>query len=463
MSRKIRSLPGGHVLTSAQLRILPRAHAPLTGTVAVPGDKSVSHRVALLSLLADGPCRASGWLLSDDTVASLNAVELLGARVERDGDQVTITPPDHRPQGDVAIDCGNSGTTCRLLCGLLAGWLAPGTTATISGDVSLSSRPMSRVTEPLRAMGAQIAFLGEPDRLPLRITGASLQGCHHDLAVPSAQVKSALLLAGLQARGTTTIDGAGGSRDHTELLLQSMGISCTPDKPGPELAVRGGVKPRAFTLQVPGDPSSAAFLHVAAALVPGSNLLTTGVSLNPTRLGALRVMRQAGVQVGIERPHGPRDGELAGDVRIRQSPLRAFTITGREVPGLVDEIPVLAVLATAAAGETRITGAGELRVKESDRLAVMAENLRRLGADITENSDGLHITGPSTLRAGPVGAPLALPTGGDHRIAMAMAVAALISNGDSTLDDFECVAVSFPHFFATFATILGDGISDRPF
>ncbi len=456
-------LPGGIFLNPAAPRILQRASAPLTGTVAVPGDKSISHRVALLALLADGPCQATGWLVSEDTLASLAAVAALGAVVERSGERVTITPPPTKPAADLTIDCGNSGTTCRLLCGLLAGWLPTGIEVTLTGDASLSSRPMNRVVDPLRTMGAELEFLAEPGCLPIRVTGAPLTGCHHDLAVPSAQVKSALLLAGLHATGTTTISGGGGSRDHTELLLQTMGVSSTPASPGPELAVSSSSCPSAFTVQVPGDPSTAAFFHVAAALIPGSDLLTTGLSLNNTRVGALRVLRQAGVAVSIERPHGAPGGEPIGDVRIRQAPLRPFEITGPDVPGLVDEIPILAVMATGAAGESVITGAEELRVKESDRLAVMTENLRRLGADVIELPDGLRITGPTTLPGGTPEAPLMLTTAGDHRIAMAMAVAAAISKGNSTLDDFDCAAVSFPHFFDAFATLLTGGTSDRPF
>ncbi len=462
---KIRNVipPGGAVLNSAKPRILPRACAPLIGSIAVPGDKSVSHRVALLGLLADGPCQASGWLVSEDTLASLKAVEVLGAVVTREGDRVTVTPPTNRLTGDVAIDCGNSGTTCRLLCGLLAGWLPAGVSATLSGDASLSTRPMNRVVDPLRSVGADITFLGDPGCLPLRVTGAALRGGHHDLPVPSAQVKSALLLAGLHAEGATTMSGGGNSRDHTELLLQTMGVSCAPGDSGAELSVTGGQSLKAFAVEVPGDPSTAAFFHVAAALVPGSNLLTTGLSLNPTRIGALDVLRKAGVQVEIENPQGPPGGEPLGDVRIRQAPLRPFTITEPDVPALVDEIPILAVLATAIAGETNITGAAELRVKESDRLAIMAQNLGWLGANLKELPDGLHITGPTTLRGGSKDVPLVLPTAGDHRIAMAMAVAALVSEGELALDDSDCVAVSFPHFFAAFAKLLDDGISDRPF
>lgn len=442
---------------------MPRAAAPLTGAVAVPGDKSISHRVALLALLAAGVCRATGWLVSEDTLASLQAVERLGAQVVREGDRVQITPPPERPRRDLDIPCGNSGTTCRLLCGLLAGWLPQGITATLSGDDSLSRRPMARVVDPLRAMGADIVYAGAAGCLPLRITGAPLRGCHHELPVASAQVKSALLLAGLRAEGVTSLAGCGTSRDHTELLLQTMGVSCAPAGPVGELAVTGGTSLRAFALQVPADPSSAAFFQVAAALVPGSNLLTTGLSLNPTRIGALRVLRQAGAEVTIERPSGPPGGEMVGDVRIKQAPLRAFEIGGADVPGLVDEIPVLAVLATGAVGETRITGAAELRVKESDRLALMAENLRRLGANVTELPDGLRIVGPTTLRGESSVPPQVLQTAGDHRVAMAMAVAAAIGDGIFTLDDFACPAISYPNFLATFATILGGGISDRPF
>ncbi|MCB1182858.1 3-phosphoshikimate 1-carboxyvinyltransferase [bacterium] len=442
--------------------LLPRARGPLRGTVDVPGDKSVSHRAALFGLLANGPCRARGWLASADTLASLAAVRTLGAAVVHEGDTITVTPPPARPQGDFDIDCGNSGTTARLLCGLLAGWLPAGAAVTLRGDASLSGRPMNRVVEPLRRMGADIAFLGTDGRLPLRVTGAPLTGVHHDLPVPSAQVKSALLLAGLGAAGVTSLSGAGTSRDHTELLLHTMGVPCAPAAPGPELAVTGGARPGAFDIRVPADPSTAAFFHVAAALVPGSDVLTPNLSLNPTRIGALQVLRRAGAVVAVERPSGPSGGEALGDVRVRSGTLRPFTIGAADIPALVDEIPVLAVLATAAPGVSRITGAAELRVKESDRLALMTRDLVRLGAAVTELPDGLEITGPSALKGG-AERPTLLETAGDHRIAMAMAVAALVAEGDSELDDRDCVAVSFPEFFTAWDRILGNGTSDRPF
>ena len=242
-----------------------------------------------------------------------------------------------------------------------------------------------------------------------------------------------------------------------------MGVSCAPADGVVETAITGGQSLRPFEIQVPGDPSTAAFFQVAAALVPGSDLRTPGLSLNPTRIGALDVLRRAGVGVEISNRQGPPGGEPLGDVRITQAPLQPFVITGPEVPALVDEIPILAVLATAAPGKSRITGAAELRVKESDRLTMTATNLVQLGATVDELPDGLRLSGPTPLRGGSNDVPLMLSTAGDHRMAMAMAVAALVSEGAITLDDFACVAVSFPHFFATFATILGDGISDRPF
>lgn len=446
------------------LRSLLRASAPLTGTVIVPGDKSVSHRAALFALLASGPCRASGWLASADTLASLGAVAALGARVARHGDRIMVdasTAPAiclRRGGEPLLIDCANSGTTARLLCGLLAGWLPPdGPGVVLDGDASLRGRPMSRVVEPLRAMGASIEWLGAEGRLPLRVRGAALRGVVHTLAVPSAQLKSALLLAGLHASGETIVDGGGDSRDHTERLLAAMGAA--PDRgPGDRLTVRAprGLAP--YDLAVPADPSTAAFFLVAAAMVPGSRLTVCGQALGPGRTGALDVLRAAGAQVEIRRTAAADDParEPAGDVSVGAGPLRAFTIGAAEVPGLVDELPVLAVLATRCAGTTVISGAQELRVKESDRIALMARGLRALGADLEERPDGLVIHGPTVLRGGTPTVPVLHETGGDHRIAMALAVAALVAAGDSALDDPDCVAVSFPGFFPTLADLLAE-------
>lgn len=432
---------------------LPRARAPLRGEVEVPGDKSVSHRAVLLALTADGPCRATGWLDCADTRSSLDAALRLGAKAVVEGDVLSITPPPSPPVADLLVDCGNSGTTARLLAGLLAGWLTPaGGAVTLTGDASLRSRPMARVVDPLRRMGADITWAGAEGRLPLTVRGAPLRGHAHDLAVASAQVKSALLLAGLGATGTTLVRGATGSRDHTERLLQGLGAAAISGE-GP--AVTGPRAVPAFTLAVPGDPSSAAFFQAAAAVVPGSEVVVRGQSLNPTRTGALAVLARAGAAV-VVTPR-PGAGEPCGEARVGHGSLRAFAIGADEIPSLVDEIPVLAVVATQCAGRTVISGAAELRVKESDRLALLARNLRRIGAVIDERADGLVIDGPVALRGGDAGRPLVLETAGDHRLAMAMTVASLFTNGETALDDEACVAVSFPRFFSVMERLLGQG------
>lgn len=406
-------------------------------------------------MIASGPCSAAGWLDCEDTRSSLEAVRALGAQVTLEEGTLKITPPDSPPSQAIVIDCGNSGTTARLLAGILAGWLPVGSPGVVlKGDASLSRRPMNRVVDPLRAMGADITWQGDAGRLPFRIGGAELEGREHILEVASAQVKSALLLAGLFAGGRTTVRGAGGSRDHTELLLHTMGVSCEPDSGSTDPHVRGPARPVGFDIRVPGDPSSAAFFQVAAALVPDSRIVVPGQSLNYTRTGALRVLRFAGAKVSIERPSGPPQGETLGDVEVSFNLLKSFNLKASDIPSLVDEIPVLAVLATQAEGDSLITGAAELRVKESDRLAMMADNLKELGAHVVELDDGLKISGPTPLVGGSADQPKVMKTAGDHRIAMAMAVAALVTEGETVLDDDTCVAVSYPYFFQTLAQLL---------
>lgn len=448
--------------------LLPRATGPLRGALDVPGDKSISHRAVLLALLADGPCRAAGWLDCADTRSSLAAALALGARATIEHGTLMLTAPPSPPRDDLVLDCGNSGTTARLLLGLLAGWLEPGGAAvTLDGDASLRTRPMARVVEPLRRMGADLAWGGSEGRLPVTVRGAPLQGVAHDLAVASAQVKSALLLAGLGATGTTTVRGAAGSRDHTERMLCGLGAGESAACGAP--AVTGPRRLRAFSLAVPGDPSSAAFFQAAAAVVPGSDVTVRGQSLNPTRTGALAVLERAGARVdrvaaagGAATTAAAEAGEPAGAVRVRAGALSAFAIDAGEIPSLVDEIPALAVVATQCAGRSLISGAAELRVKESDRLALLARNLRRLGAVVEERDDGLVIDGPCALRGGARGEPLELETAGDHRIAMAMAVAALFTEGETALDDGACVAVSFPGFHGVMERLLDAGARPRP-
>ncbi|MCP4570887.1 MAG: 3-phosphoshikimate 1-carboxyvinyltransferase [bacterium] len=441
-------------------RPLASAAGPLRGRCRVPGDKSISHRTALMPLLAAGPCRATGWLDSADTRASLAAVTALGARTSLAAGELRVDATGAAgPQGiePLVIDCANSGTTARLLLGLLAGWLpADGPGVVLDGDASLRSRPMARVVDPLRRMGARLDWRGEPDRLPVLVRGAQIRGCDHVLPVASAQLKTALLLAGLRADGTTTVRGGGDSRDHTERLLRVMGVETVAGE-GDLLRVAGGVPVTGFDASVPGDPSSAAFLLTAAALVPGSRFTVAGVGLGAGRIGFLDVLARAGAQVEVVRDEsGVSGSEPVGDVAVSGGELRAFAIAGDEVPGLVDEIPVLAVLAAACPGRSVIIGAEELRHKESDRLSLVAHNLGLLGAQVEERPDGLVVTGGRPLCGGTPEAPVVHLTGGDHRLAMAMAVAALVVTGETALDDGECVAVSYPGFFEDLARAVAD-------
>lgn len=413
----------------------------LTGVVRVPGDKSISHRAVLFAAMASGTSRLTGVLDSDDVRSTIRAVEDLGATVsvvqgER-GLDVTVdgwgSAGPHQP--DAAIDCGNSGTTCRLLMGVLAGY---DIAVRLTGDESLSARPMRRVAEPLGAMGAAIG-LSDAGTLPALLTGAPLQGCRHDLAVASAQVKSALLLAGLRAEGTTTVCEPAPSRDHTERMLPAFGARVARTAAGcaavdgPQSLVRADV-------DVPGDPSSAAFMACAAALVPGSDVLLAGVSLNPARTGFLRVLERMGADVRVA--DGPEMcGEPVGDIRVRYRPgLAGAVVPAEEIPSLIDEVPVLAVIASFAAGETRFAGAGELRVKESDRFAAIVDALNALGGCARADGDDLVVEGPRVLGGGTVDSL------GDHRLAMAFAVAGLASVFPVTIERFEAVSVSYPCF-----------------
>ena len=455
-------------------RLVPSV-GPLRGRVLVPGDKSISHRVALMAPLAGGVCRARGWLDADDTRRSLAAVTALGAVSElRDGlltiaagafpavvadhgaaPTSSLAPAPTAPAPELRLDCGNSGTTARLLLGLLAGRRV---TAVLDGDASLRSRPMGRVADPLATFGARIAWLDAPGRLPARVSGASLRGGQVRLPVASAQVKSALLLAALSAQGPVTLHGCGATRDHTEWMLRAMGAPPDIADRGDTLTAHPAGPLRPFDLTVPGDPSSAAFLLAAALLVPGSEVTVDDVLLNPTRAGFLRVIRRMGADLTI-RPRPDNGWEPGGAITVRHRPLRAFTIAPDEVPSLIDELPVLAVLAAHADGESTVTGAAELRVKESDRIAAIGEALRALGVPFVEQADGFAVRGPCALRAPSALCPddpgAVLATRGDHRVAMSLAVAALVADGPVALDDDACVGISFPGFFAVLARLQG--------
>jgi 3-phosphoshikimate 1-carboxyvinyltransferase len=407
---------------------------PLRGAIEVPGDKSISHRAILLGALATGETRITGLLDAEDVHSTRKAVARLGAIVREEGREVVVTPAETLREPDDVIDCGNSGTSLRLLAGVLAG--LPGLSV-LTGDASLRRRPVRRVIEPLRRMGGDLTAR-DGDRVPpLVIHGRPLTGSRHDLAVASAQVKSAILLAGLRADGETSVCEPERSRDHTERMLRGMGVPVHVD--GLTVTVTPS-RPRGTRLDVPGDISSAAFFLCAAAGLPGSEVTVRNMGVNPTRTGLLDVLRAMGAEVTVA---GQREvaGEPRADVTVSARPLQATEIRGQLIPRLIDELPVLMVLATQARGRTVIRDARELRVKESDRLAAMGETLAAAGARLELFDDGCAIEGP--VRLGEVSVKTRL----DHRIAMAMAVAQLFAEAPVHLDDVSCIATSFPSFF----------------
>jgi len=415
---------------------------PLIGTVRVPGDKSISHRSVLFAAMASGVSHLSGVLDSADVRSTIGAVTALGATVVldaqmHDGLSLTVTGWDDRgpTAPDAPIDCGNSGTTCRLLMGVLAGFPI---TVTLDGDASLRRRPMRRVADPLEVMGAHIDM--KDGRLPLTITGGGLRGIAYDSPVASAQVKTAVLLAGLRAEGRTTVNEPQLSRDHTELLLPAFGVPVTCDAPTVTCGVNGPRSLTATDVEVPADPSSAAFLVGAAAMVPGSQVTLPWVALNRTRMGFATVLRRMGADISIAEGL-PVGSEPVGTITARyRAGLTATVVRADEAPSLIDEIPLLAVVATAAQGTTRFEGVGELRVKETDRLASICEQLAILGAVTRSGEDWLEVDGPAQLHGGVVDSL------GDHRLAMSWAVASLRASGPVDIEDFDAVAVSYPQF-----------------
>jgi 3-phosphoshikimate 1-carboxyvinyltransferase len=415
--------------------------APLRGEVRVPGDKSISHRAVMLGALAEGETRATGFLTGEDNRRTIDAFRRMGVDVRLEGTTLTVRGAggpsragQHLAEPDNVLDCGNSGTTIRLMTGLLAGQPF---VSILTGDASLRGRPMGRVVEPLARMGARIVGRQGGTRAPLTIVGTVLWGIRYDLPVASAQVKSALLLAGLVASGETTVSEPGPSRDHTERMLTFMGADVTRN--GGSVAVLGGTRLGGRDFAVPGDISSAAFFLVAALITPGSDLLVRDVGLNPTRTGVLDALAAMGgrIEVVARREGGP---EPIGDLRVRTSRLRGIEIAGDLVVRAIDELPVLAVAAAFAEGTTVIRDAAELRVKETDRIASMADALARMGAQVRATPDGMVIEGGRPLR----GARIA--SRGDHRTAMAAAVAGLAAAGETTVEDVACIDTSFPGF-----------------
>jgi len=426
--------------------------SPLRGELSVPGDKSVSHRAIMLAALAEGESEIEGFLEGEDTRATAAIFARLGVRIEAPSasHRVVAGVGLHGLQGaDGALDCGNAGTGMRLLAGLLAGQAFD---STLVGDESLSRRPMARVIEPLSRMGARIDA-GEGGRPPLRIHGKnSLEGIDYECLIASAQVKSAILLAGLYARGETRVREPHPTRDYTERMLTAFGwpVAFSPG----EASLSGGHRLRATRVSVPADFSSAAFFLVAASLVPGSDLLLRGVGMNPRRTGLLEALRLMGADITASEA-GEQGGEPVADLRVRHARLRGIVVPERLVADMIDEFPALFVAAALAEGETRVSGAAELRVKESDRIAVMAEGLRALGARLDETPDG------ALIRGGPLHGGEA-DSRGDHRIAMALAVAAQRASGEVRIADCANVATSFPGF-VPLAHELGFGLqADGP-
>jgi 3-phosphoshikimate 1-carboxyvinyltransferase len=415
----------------------------LQGSIRVPGDKSISHRSIMFAAIADGTTKISGFLEGADAISTMNAFRAMGVQIEgpQDGKVVVHGVGRHGLKAPTAtkgvLDCGNSGTSMRLLSGLLAG---QGFEVTLTGDESLSGRPMKRVTEPLARMGAQID--SQDGKPPLTIRARSqLNAITFTTPVASAQVKSALLLAGLYAQGVTTITETAPTRDHTERMLEAFGVQVV--RSGLTASVTGGVQLRAATIEVPADISSAAFFLVGASIAKGSDIVLEHVGMNPTRTGVIDILRLMGADISVLNPRTV-GGEPVADLRVRSAQLRGIDVPEALVPLAIDEFPVLFIAAACAVGQTRVSGAEELRVKESDRIAVMADGMRALGFEAQATPDGMIIEGrgdqSSVFSGGTVHAH------GDHRIAMAFTMAALRASHTVTIQDTINVATSFPSF-----------------
>jgi 3-phosphoshikimate 1-carboxyvinyltransferase len=416
---------------------------PLRGRLRIPGDKSISHRALIFAALAEGTSTITNLATGADVRATARVLGQLGVTVRFEGDAVIVTSAGVEAfvEPDDVLDCENSGTTMRVLAGVLAGRHF---SSVLTGDGSLRSRPMARVVEPLRAMGAHVDGRDGGTRAPLAVRGSLLHGLRYELPVASAQVKTAILLAGLQAEGETEVVSPAQSRDHTERMLVALGAPVVVD--GLSVRAERGA-PRSFELDVPGDPSSAAFFAVAAAITPGSDLVLEAVSCNPTRIGFVAVLERMGADVTLT-PTGEVCGEPVGELRVRASALHGTTIAGAEIPNVIDEIPALAVAAAFADGVTDVRDAAELVVKESNRIGTLNEELGKLGVGVEARSDGLVVRG-GRAEGGD------FDSHGDHRIAMAMAIAANALAEDSTVRGWRAVSSSYPEFAQHLAGLTG--------
>lgn len=417
----------------------------LKGELAVPGDKSISHRSIMLGAIANGITTVRGFLRGEDNMSTMHAFRAMGVNIDDDGETISIHGRGlHGLQepGDV-LDCGNSGTTIRLITGLLSG---QSFFSVVTGDQYLRKRPMKRVVEPLTRMGARILGRNQGSLAPLAINGGALTGIEYNSPVSSAQIKSSIMLAGLYAEGETTVHEPSLSRDHSERMFSQFGASLALSEDG--VTVRGGYELKAQEISVPGDISSAAFFIVAALITPGSELLIRNVGVNPTRTGVIDILKEMGGDIEL-LDQRQLSGEPVADILVRTSRLKGIKISGSVVPRAIDEFPAVCVAAACAEGVTSIRDARELRVKETDRITAMAGNLRTLGVTVSETEDGMDITGVERLAGGDV------ESFGDHRIAMSLSVAALVASGGITIRDIDCVATSFPNFFQLLEKVAG--------
>ena len=432
-----------------------REAKPISAEMTVPGDKSVSHRSIMIAALSNGRCEIDGFLPSADCLATMGAMRALGIKIEVleensagptriavHGNSLELTEPS------APIDCGNSGTSMRLIAGILA---AQPFRSQLTGDPSLSRRPMGRIIDPLSAMGADITAEGEKGCPPLNIRGCELKPVHYELPVASAQVKSAILLAGLFTRGKTTITQPQTTRDHTERMFKQFQVKTLVD--GNDISIYGRQTPESQDFTVPGDISSAAFWLVAASVQPGARLTIQNVGLNPTRAGIIDILVRMGANI-TDTVIDAEAGEPTGHVTVRGGSLKGIEIGGDIIPNIIDELPVIAVAAALAQGTTIIRDAGELRVKETDRIFAVAENLRRMGVEVDEQYDGMTIHGTDTLTGARI------DSFGDHRIAMAFAIAGLFAEGETVIENVDCVDTSYPGFELELKRFMSSKISE---
>ncbi|MGD8189220.1 3-phosphoshikimate 1-carboxyvinyltransferase [Brevibacillus ginsengisoli] len=413
-----------------------RQAARIDGRVKVPGDKSISHRAVMFGSLAEGVTRISGFLPGADCLSTISCFRRMGIEIEQDGDKVTVHGKGWYglKEAEDFLDVGNSGTTIRLISGVLA---TQPFHSVLIGDESIAKRPMRRVVNPLRQMGAKIDGRKNGEFTPLAIRGTGLTGIHYQSPVASAQVKSAILLAGLQAKGTTSVEEPLLSRDHTERMLRAFGV--TVKQEGLRVSIEGGQTLKGRDIEVPGDISSAAFLIAAVMMIPESFLIIENVGINPSRTGIIDVVRAMGGRIDIMNERIVNEEPIA-DLHVYHSALRGTTIGGDVIPRLIDEIPVIAVMATQAEGQTIIRDAEELKVKETNRIDTVATELAKFGAKVTPTDDGMIIDGKTQLTG------TQIDSMGDHRIGMAMAIAGLAAAGETTISNAEAIEVSFPNF-----------------